>query len=370
MMIENAFVGSGTERFETPATTHLHGVRSTPTTAARSAIVGESPALQEVLRLAGLVAPSAATVLITGETGTGKELVARAIHERSPRRQGPFVAVNCGAIPATLVASELFGHEKGAFTGALQRRVGRFEQAGGGTLFLDEIAELPMEAQTALLRVLQEREFERVGGERPIRTDVRIVAATHRDLATEVAEGRFRADLYYRINVVPIAMPPLRDRKEDIPRLVAHFVERSARSNGVEVRGIAESSLDLLMAHSWPGNVRELQNVVERAVVLARSAAATVDPRWLARHDSERPHLERLDSPVGVPFAPAPGFAARRNAREKEMIETALHQTLGRVSGRYGAAARLGIPPSTLESKIRALGIDKSRYLRPGEGRG
>jgi formate hydrogenlyase transcriptional activator len=230
MIIENALVGSGTERFETHATTPLHGVRSTATTvAARSEIVGESPALKEVLRLVGLVASSAATVLITGETGTGKELVARAIHERSPRRQGPFVAVNCGAIPATLVASELFGHEKGAFTGALQRRVGRFEQAGGGTLFLDEIAELPMETQTALLRVLQEREFERVGGERPIRTDARIVAATNRDLATEVAEGRFRADLYYRINVVPIAMPPLRDRKEDIPRLVDH-VDHSRRA--------------------------------------------------------------------------------------------------------------------------------------------
>jgi transcriptional regulator with GAF, ATPase, and Fis domain len=364
MNIENAFVGSGTERFETHAPT-LHGVRSPATTAAHSAIVGESPALREVLRLVGLVAPSAATVLITGETGTGKELVARAIHERSPRQKSPFVAVSCAAIPATLIASELFGHERGAFTGASQRRIGRFEQAGSGTLFLDEIAELPMETQTALLRVLQEREFERVGGERPIRTDARIVAATNRDLATEVAEGRFRADLYYRINVVPIVMPPLRDRKEDIPRLVDYFVDRSARSNGKAVRGLAGRSLDLLMTHSWPGNVRELQNIIERAVVLARSVAATVDPRWLARHHEACPYVGRVDGSGGVPHAPAPNFAARLNAREKDMIETALRETLGRVSGRYGAAARLSIPPSTLESKIRALGIDKSRYMRP-----
>ncbi len=222
-----------------------------------------------------------------------------------------------------------------------------------------------METQTALLRVLQEREFERVGGERTIRTEARIVAATNRDLATEVAEGRFRADLYYRINVVPIAMPPLRDRKEDIPLLVDYFVDRSARSNGKAVRGLAGSSLDLLVTHCWPGNVRELQNIVERAIVLARSVAATVDPRWLTRHHMERPHVGRFDGSLNVPLAPASTFAARLNAGEKEMIETALRGTLGRVSGRYGAAARLSIPPSTLESKIRALGIDKDRFKRP-----
>jgi len=361
MNIESAVLGTQTETFDTPGSAHRLEARSAGTTAiGRGEIIGESPALREVLRLVELVAPSAVTVLITGETGTGKELVARAIHERSPRQKRPFVTVNCAAIPVTLIASEMFGHERGAFTGASQRRIGRFEQAGSGTLFLDEITETPMETQTTLLRVLQEREFERVGGERPIRTDARIVATTNRDLEFEVAEGRFRADLFYRINVVPIVMPPLRDRKEDISRLVDHFVDRSARSNGKAVRRLDTSSLDLLMAHSWPGNVRELQNIVERAVVLTRSVEATVDPRWLARHDAARD-----DDAADAPPTPAPTFGSRLSARERLMIETALRDTLGRVSGRNGAATRLRLPPSTLESKIRALGIDKSRFMHP-----
>ena len=372
MLIENTVVETGAERFETPGRAHRLDALSAATTAiGRSDIIGESPALREVLRLVGLVAPSAATVLITGETGTGKELVVRAIHERSPRQNRPFVAVNCGAIPVTLIASEMFGHERGAFTGASQRRIGRFEQAGSGTIFLDEITELPMETQTALLRVLQEREFERVGGERPIRTDVRIVAATNRNLEVEVADGRFRADLFYRINVVPIVMPPLRDRKEDIPRLVDYFVDRSARSNGKAVRRLAERSLDLLMAHSWPGNVRELWNIIERAVVLAQSGAATVDARWLEHREAGR-NAARRETECGVDANPAPAstFAARLSAGEKQMIETALRETLGRVSGRYGAAAKLRLPPSTLESKIRALRIDKSRFMHPRAGEG
>jgi transcriptional regulator with GAF, ATPase, and Fis domain len=359
MIHETSVVQTGTKAFLTHDTSHLHGARPRGRTDTDpGAIVGESPVLQEVLQLVGLVAPSDATVLITGETGTGKELVARALHAGSPRRLRPFVAVNCGAIPATLIASELFGHEQGAFTGAAQRRAGRFEQAAGGTLFLDEIAELPLETQTALLRVLQEHEFERVGGERTIRADVRIVAATNRDVAAEVTAGRFRADLFYRINVVPIAMPPLRDRKEDIPGLVRHFMERCARATGSAVRDMSGKSLDLLMAHGWPGNVRELQNIVERAVILAQGDLLTVDPRWLAGHDR---------SADAGPVAP-PTFSARLNAEEKQMIEAALRETLGRVSGRYGAAARLNLPPSSLESKIRALGIDKERFMQPRAG--
>jgi transcriptional regulator with GAF, ATPase, and Fis domain len=363
MMIENAVVESGTETFEYPDGLSVMRVRSGAERApgVRRPIVGESPALKEVLQLVDFVAASEATVLISGETGTGKELVARAIHERSPRRHRPFVVVNCGAVPGALLASELFGHEKGAFTGALQRRIGRFEQAAGGTIFLDEIGELPMESQTALLRVLQEREFERVGGAQPIRCDVRVVVATNRRLEDEVAAGRFRADLFYRLNVVPVVMPPLRERREDLPALVRHFVERSARAAGKAVRRLSDASMARLNDHAWPGNVRELQNIVERAVILARSEVATVEARWLSPCGEAQTGI----SPVAVAAAPARTFAARVNAREKEMIETALRDTLGRVSGRYGAAARLSIPPSTLESKIRALGIHKSRYMRP-----
>jgi transcriptional regulator with GAF, ATPase, and Fis domain len=288
-------------------------------------------------------------VLITGETGTGKELVARAIHKHSRRSGHIFVTVNCSAIPATLVGSELFGHEKGAFTGALQRRIGRFELAEGGTIFLDEIGDLPAETQIALLRVLQEREFERIGGGRSIPVDVRVIAATNSDLEAAVARHEFRADLFYRLNVVPIAMPALRDRRDDIPLLVEYFVERFSRKLGKRVRGVSRKSMDLLLSYSWHGNVRELQNVIERAITLAENETLTIDARWLAR-----PILRagRTDE----------GFAERRIAQEKSMIETALTGTLGRVSGRHGAAARLGMPASTLESKIRSLDIDKDQF--------
>jgi transcriptional regulator with GAF, ATPase, and Fis domain len=334
--------------------------------AGRYEIVGRSLALREVLQLVDLVGGSTATVLITGETGTGKELVARAIHQRSPRLHRPFVVVNCGAIPPSLAASELFGHEKGAFTGALQRRVGRFEQAAGGTLFLDEIGELPLEIQAVLLRVLQEREFERIGGGPSIRADVRLVAATNRRLDEEVAAGRFRADLFYRLNVVPIEMPALRARREDIPLLAQHFIERCARSSGKGVRCLAESSMRLLEGYAWPGNVRELQNIVERSVILARGVAATVDEQWLTGSGTVGTERATVcETAVGRARAANPdetAFTARLNARETQMIETALRETLGRVSGPHGAAARLKLPASTLESKIRALKIDKTRF--------
>ncbi len=314
-------------------------------------IVGTSAPLRSVLSYVARVAPTDATVLITGETGTGKELIARAIHKRSKRSARIFVSVNCAAIPAALVASELFGHEKGAFTGALQRRTGRFELAEGGTIFLDEIGELPPETQIALLRVLQEREFERVGGGRPIRTDVRVVAATNRNLEEAVAAGAFRTDLFYRLNVVPVAMPPLRERREDIPLLVEYFADRYARQTGKRIKRVSQKSLALLQSYAWPGNIRELQNVVERSVILAETDTLTVDARWL----------------LIAGAIPAPGkqpFAAQRSAQQKATIEAALTETQGRVSGPSGAAARLQMPSSTLESKIRALGIDKRRFRR------
>jgi transcriptional regulator with GAF, ATPase, and Fis domain len=244
-------------------------------------IVGTSAALQRVLSLVSKVAPTDASVLITGETGTGKELVARAIHRRSQRSSKPFVSVNCAAIPRDLIASELFGHEKGSFTGALQRRVGRFEMAQGGTIFLDEVGELPMETQIALLRVLQEHEFERVGGTRSIQTNVRVVAATNRDLRAAIAAGTFRSDLFYRLNVFPIEMPPLRERREDIPVLVEYFIDRCARNVGKDIRGINKKSLDLLQSYPWPGNIRELQNVIERSVIMCETENFSVDETWL-----------------------------------------------------------------------------------------
>ena len=314
-------------------------------------IVGTSAPLRSMLAYVARVAPTDSTVLITGETGTGKELIARAIHKRSKRSSRVFVSVNCAAIPAALIASELFGHEKGAFTGALQRRSGRFELAEGGTIFLDVVGELPHETQLALLRVLQEREFERVGGGRPIRTDVRVVAATNRNLEEAVAAGAFRTDLFYRLNVVPIAMPPLRERREDIPLLVEYFVDRYARQTGKGITRVCKKSLALLQAYSWPGNIRELQNVVERSVILADTDTLTVDEWWLPAQAAP----------------PAPGqqpFAAQLDAQEKAMIEAVLTETQGRVSGPTGAAARLQMPPSTLESRIRSLGIDKRRFRR------
>jgi PAS domain S-box-containing protein len=311
-------------------------------------IVGQSPALQAVLARVAKVAPTDSTVLITGETGTGKELIARAIHKRSQRSSRAFVSVNCAAIPATLIASELFGHEKGAFTGALQRRLGRFECAEGGTIFLDEIGELPPETQVTLLRVLQEREFERIGGTQPIHSDVRVIAATNRDLETAIAGGAFRRDLFYRLNVFPIHMPPLRDRKEDIPTLVEYFVHRYSLKTGKRIDRVAKRTVELLAEYSWPGNIRELQNVIERSVIVCESDVFSVDPSWLS--------FESIPIQDGSPLV------RKSPAEEKDLIEKALAATGGRVAGSSGAAAQLGMPASTLESKIRALKINKYRF--------
>ena len=282
------------------------------------------------------VARSDSTVLITGETGTGKELIARAIHKRSPRADRAFVSVNCAAIPRDLIASELFGHEKGAFTGALQRRLGRFELAEGGSIFLDEIGELPAETQIALLRVLQEREFQRVGSNLSIRADVRVIAATHRDLPAAISAGTFRSDLFYRINVFPIEVPPLRERREDIRLLVDYFIDRYASKAGKQIRQIEKKSLDRLQSYAWPGNIRELQNVIERSVILCDGENFSVDESWLsAERRPNRPLPHEMD------------------AQEKEFIESALAECKGKISGPSGAAAKLGMPPSTLDSKIK-----------------
>jgi len=313
-------------------------------------IVGTSPALTSVLSRISKVAPSDSTVLITGETGTGKELVARAIHRRSQRSSRPFVSVNCAAVPRDLVASELFGHEKGAFTGAMQRRIGRFELADGGTIFLDEVGELPAETQTALLRVLQEHEFERVGGIESIRTNVRVIAATNRDLEAAMAAGTFRSDLFYRLNVFPIEMPALRDRSEDIPMLVKYFIDRYARELGKNIQTVRKETLDLLRSYTWPGNIRELRNVIERSTIVCETETFSVDESWLSRRCS--------------PAAPTSQFELRQKlaAQERETIEAALRESRGRVFGPAGAAAKLGIARSTLESKIRTLKIDKNRF--------
>ncbi len=312
-------------------------------------IVGTSPALQKVLSRVSKVAPTDSTVLITGETGTGKELIARAIHKRSQRSARAFVSVNCAATPPSLIASELFGHEKGAFTGALQRRLGRFELAEGGTIFLDEIGELPMETQIALLRVLQEHAFERVGGSQTIRADVRVIAATNRDLQAAITQGTFRRDLFYRINVFPIEMPALRERKEDIPMLVEYFIDRYASAAGKKIRSIDKRTLALFQSYPWPGNIRELQNVIERSVILSEMETFSVDESWL--------------SPASVPTLPARRPLSRKLVdQEKETIEAALAESKGKVSGPTGAAAKLGMPPSTLDSKIKALKINKYRF--------
>jgi len=313
-------------------------------------IIGSSPALRETLSRVDKVAATDTTVLITGETGTGKELVARAIHRRSPRAHRALVAVNCAALPPSLVASELFGHEKGAFTGALQRHAGRFELAAGGSIFLDEVGELTPEVQASLLRVLQEGTFERVGGGQPIATDARVIAATNRDLSTAVADGTFRSDLFYRLNVFPIAMPALRQRKEDIPILVEYFAARYAPRFGKRFQSIEKSSMDRILAYSWPGNVRELQNVMERAAILSEGDVLRIDEPLLA-------------SAGGPPAAPA-GIPLPDSLREAERrrIEEALAQSAGRVSGAKGAAVLLGLPSTTLESRIKSLGIDKYRF--------
>jgi formate hydrogenlyase transcriptional activator len=291
-------------------------------------IVGTSPALQVLLGRVTKVAPSDSTVLIIGETGTGKELIARAIHKRSPRASRAFVSVNCAAIPRDLIASELFGHEKGAFTGALQRRLGRFELAEGGTIFLDEIGELTAEIQVALLRVLQEREFDRVGGGRPIRADVRVIAATHRDVPAAIAAGTFRNDLYYRINVFPVEVPPLRERKEDIRLLVEYFIDRYSSKLGKKITSIDKRSLAHLQAYSWPGNIRELQNVIERSVIVSDPEAFSVDESWLSHKPvSTRPLMDDLA------------------VQERERIEAALAEAKGRVLGIGALQRSLGCLP-------------------------
>jgi formate hydrogenlyase transcriptional activator len=312
-------------------------------------IVGSSEALRKVLAQVAKVAPTDSTVLILGETGTGKELIARAIHKRSKRSARAFIRVNCAAIPSSLISSELFGHEKGAFTGALQRRLGRFELADGGTIFLDEVGDLPADTQNALLRVLQEREFERVGGTQTIRANVRVIAATNRDLKAAIAGGAFRSDLFYRLNVFPIKIPSLCERREDIPLLVEYFVDRYARKAGKKIRGVSRKILDLLQSYPWPGNIRELQNVIERSIIVCETENLSVDESWLS-----------WESDKNQPVSPL--LSKKPLTRVKEMIETALAETEGRVSGPSGAAAKLGIPPSTLESKIRTLKINKYRF--------
>ena len=314
-------------------------------------IVGSSPALERVLAQVAKVAQTDATVLILGETGTGKELVARAIHKRSRRSTAAFIRVNCAAIPPSLIASELFGHEKGAFTGALQRRLGRFEAAEGGTIFLDEIGELPPEAQVALLRVLQEREIERVGSSHSIPVDVRVIAATNRDLEAAVERGAFREDLFYRLNVFPVRLPPLRERAEDIPILVEYLVDRYAKQVGKTIRNIAKQTMQALQTYDWPGNVRELQNVIERAVVLSEGETFVVDGPWLRRKRSR-------------PSNGTAGAVTTLAAGEKALIEAALKESQGRVAGPRGAAAKLGIPRQTLEWKIRNLNIDKLAFRK------
>jgi transcriptional regulator with GAF, ATPase, and Fis domain len=312
-------------------------------------IVGVSPPLRTVLSHVSKVAPTDSTVLITGKTGTGKELIARAIHKRSPRSARAFVAVNCAAIPSSLIASELFGHEKGAFTGALQRRQGRFELADGGTIFLDEVGELPAETQLMLLRVLQEREFERVGGSGPVRVNVRVIAATNRDLQADVADGTFRVDLFYRLNVFPVEVPALRERRSDVPLLVEYFIHRYATRLGKRIRRVTKEASQLLQSYDWPGNIRELQNVIERAVILCDSDTLSIDARWLSGR------------PLGA--APVTSLSIGTLAtHQKNAIEVALSESKGRVSGPFGAATRLGVPASTLESKINALKIDKQRF--------
>jgi formate hydrogenlyase transcriptional activator len=309
-------------------------------------IVGDSASLRRALESIEQVAATDATVLIVGETGTGKELVARAIHQRSQRAHGPLVKFNCAAIPDTLLASELFGHERGAFTGAIERRKGRFEQAHGGTLFLDEIAELPPELQVMLLRVLQEREFERLGGSDSIHVDVRIVAATNRDLMEDARAGRFRSDLYYRLNVFPLRLPPLRERPEDISLLAAHFAAKHGARFGRSINRIDRRSMKLLESHHWPGNVRELENAIERAIILSRDGVLRIDRDALPRANL----LGNMDESL--------------RAQEREAIETALRVSRGRVSGPNGAAQALGLAPSTLDLRIKSLGIDKFQYRK------
>jgi formate hydrogenlyase transcriptional activator len=309
-------------------------------------IVGNCATLRKVLKEVETVAPTTSTVLIHGETGTGKELIARALHDLSPRRGRTFVKLNCAAIPTGLLESELFGHEKGAFTGAITQRVGRFELANGGTLFLDEVGDIPLELQPKLLRALQEQEFERLGSTRTVRVDVRLVAATNRDLAQMVADGQFRSDLFYRLNVFPVLLPPLRERREDIPLLVRHFTQQFAQRMSRRIETIPADVMDTLTRYSWPGNVREMQNVIERAVILSQNGRLRVDQHSLASAPATQELSGQLD------------------AREREAIEAALRTSNGRVAGPNGAAKRLGLAHSTLEFRIKKLGIDKFQFRR------
>jgi formate hydrogenlyase transcriptional activator len=302
--------------------------------------------MRRVLADVDAVAPTDATVLITGETGTGKELIAREIHRRSRRAEGPFIAVHPAAIPSTLIASELFGHERGAFTGALQRRLGRFEIASRGTLFLDEVGELPPETQVMLLRVLQERQFQRIGGTETVRTQARLVAATHRDLPKMVAEEQFREDLFYRLNVFPIHVPPLRERREDIAPLAEHFCAQFAERLDRKIRRIAPTTMERLTRYAWPGNVRELENVIERAVILARGPELVVPASFF-------PEDPGTDSGI---------IETRANEMEKRAIEEALRASRGQVGGHGGAAGRLGLRPTTLFSKMKKHGIHPARF--------
>jgi formate hydrogenlyase transcriptional activator len=312
-------------------------------------IVGSSEPLRRVLVQVSKVAPTDSTVLVLGETGTGKELIARAIHNRSKRSNRAFIRVNCAAIPQSLIASELFGHEKGSFTGATQRRLGRFESADGGTIFLDEVGDLPPETQVALLRVLQEREFERVGGTQSVSVDVRVIAATNRDLTSAVADGRFRQDLFYRLNVFPIRLPALRERIGDISLLVGYLIDRYAKTLGKKIRNIDKKTIELFHAYDWPGNIRELQNVVERAVILSEGETFFVDETWLTHMT---PKLAATTAPLVADLV----------EHEREILEAALRESEGVVGGPTGAAVKLGIPRQTLESKMRKLGINRHRF--------
>jgi PAS domain S-box-containing protein len=321
-------------------------------------IVGTSSPLKAVLSRIARVAPTGSTVLITGETGTGKELIARAIHRKSHRAERAFVSVNCAAIPRDLIPSELFGHEKGAFTGATQRRLGRFELADGGTIFLDEVGELLPDTQVALLRVLQERELERVGGGRSIHVDVRVIAATNRNLEAAVSNGTFRQDLFYRLNVFPIEVPSLRERKDDLQLLVEYFVQRYGIKAGKNIHSIEKSTMDLLQSYDWPGNIRELQNVIERSVILSSGDVFSVDELWLTKEPV--PLARSVKASPNAKGQVAKGPVEPRS--EREIIEAALAETRGRVSGSSGAAVMLGIPPSTLHDRIKSLRIDTKRF--------
>ena len=316
-------------------------------------IVGTSKPLRAVISRIAKVAPTDSTVLITGETGTGKELFARAVHKRSARSVRAFVSLNLAALAPSLISSELFGYEKGAFTGATQRRLGRFELADGGTIFLDEVGEVPPDIQVALLRVLQEREFERVGGTQSIKVNVRVIAATNRDLKAAVAKGAFREDLFYRLNVFPIEVPPLRERKDDVLMLVEYFAQRYATRAGKTFRSIEKKTLDLLQSYEWPGNIRELQNIIERSVILSSGEVLSIDEMWLSNETTQPASRVEASMPLNHDAEPR---------SEREIIEAALARTRGRVSGPSGTAAKLGIPPSTLETRIKALKINKGQF--------